>query len=56
MNDVAIIVSIMAHVLADEVVEASIIASFEKNPAMKGVPINARLPIEMQDVVIGKMF
>lgn len=39
-----------------EVVEASIMASLEKNPAKNGVPIRARLPIEIQEVVRGKMF
>lgn len=33
MNDVAIIVNATAHELTRDVVEASIIASLEKNPA-----------------------
>lgn len=33
---------------------ASIIASFEKNPARNGVPASARLPIVRQVEVIGK--
>lgn len=32
---------------------ASIIASFEKKPAKKGVPVKARLPIVMQEDVKG---
>lgn len=32
---------------------ASIIASLEKNPAKKGVPVRARLPIVRQDEVSG---
>lgn len=49
-------VRVMAQRLAVEVVEASIIASLEKNPAKNGVPISARLPIEMQEVVSGRIF
>lgn len=30
--------------------------SFEKNPARKGVPINARFPIVRQEVVVGSIF
>ena len=32
---------------------ASIIASFEKNPARKGVPVRARFPIVVQEEVRG---
>lgn len=32
---------------------ASIMASLEKNPARKGVPVSARLPIVRQDEVNG---
>lgn len=35
---------------------ASIIASLEKNPARNGVPVNARLPIVKQEVVVGNRF
>lgn len=33
--------------------KASIIASFEKNPAKKGVPVKARLPTVKQEEVKG---
>lgn len=33
--------------------KASMIASFEKNPAKKGVPVRARLPSVRQDEVKG---
>lgn len=47
---------ISAHALTLEVLIASIIASFEKNPERYGVPIKARLPIDTQEVVIGSVF
>lgn len=34
---------------------ASIIESFEKNPARKGVPVRARLPIVMHEEVNGSI-
>ena len=34
-------------------VSASIIASFEKKPARKGVPVRAKLPTVKQDAVKG---
>ena len=34
-------------------VRASIIASLEKNPARKGIPVSARLPIVKQEEVKG---
>lgn len=45
VNDVAINVRVRAQAFRWEVFRASIIASFEKNPARKGVPVSAKLPI-----------
>lgn len=45
VNEVAISVRIRAQAFRYEVFRASIIASLEKNPARKGVPVRARLPI-----------
>jgi len=42
-----------AQALRCDVFMASIIASFEKNPARKGVPVRARLPIVRQEDVKG---
>ena len=42
-----------AQALRYDVFIASIIASFEKNPAKKGVPVSARLPRVRQDEVKG---
>lgn len=39
-----------------EVFRFSIMRSFEKNPARKGVPINDRFPIVRQVVVVGSEF
>lgn len=50
---VASIVRIRAQAFSWDVVRASIIASFEKKPARKGVPVRARLPIVRQDEVNG---
>lgn len=41
----AISVRIRAQAFRWEVFRASMIASFEKNPARNGVPVRARLPI-----------
>lgn len=56
MKEVASRVKIRAQALIWEVFMASIIASFEKNPARKGVPVNARLPIVRQVDVRGARF
>lgn len=53
VNDVAIRVRIRAQALILELFKASIIASLEKKPARKGVPVNARLPIVKQEEVKG---
>ena len=42
-----------AHVFRYEVLSASIIGSLEKNPVKNGVPVRARLPIIIDDVVKG---
>lgn len=42
-----------AQALMCEVFKASIIASLEKKPARKGVPVRARLPIVRQEEVVG---
>lgn len=49
----AINVRIRAQAFKCEVLRASMIASFEKNPAKKGVPVRARLPMVRQDEVNG---
>lgn len=49
----AIRVRVRAQALRYEVLRASIIASFEKNPARKGVPVSAKLPIVKQVEVKG---
>lgn len=46
-------VRIRAQALMCDVFSASIIASLEKNPARKGVPVRARLPIVKQEAVTG---
>ena len=46
-------VRIRAQALRWDVTKASIIASFEKNPAKKGVPIRERLPIVKHEDVNG---
>lgn len=53
MKDVAIRVRERAQALRTEVFRASMIASFEKNPARKGMPVNARLPTVIQEEVNG---
>lgn len=55
MKEVAIRVRTRAQVFKYDVFIASIIASLEKNPARKGVPVRAILPIIMQDEVNGKV-
>lgn len=50
----AIKVKVRAQALSWDVFIASIIASFEKNPARNGVPVRARLPIVMQEEVNGR--
>lgn len=49
----AIRVVARAQALRFEVFKASIIASLEKKPARKGVPVSARLPIVKQEEVKG---
>lgn len=56
VKEVAISVRIRAQAFRWEVLRASIIASFEKKPAKKGVPVSARLPIVKQVEVIGIRF
>lgn len=46
-------VSARAQAFRWDVLRASIIASLEKNPAKKGVPVRARLPMIRQDDVKG---
>lgn len=53
VKEVAISVSVRAQAFRYEVLRASIIASFEKNPVRKGVPVSARLPIVKQVEVNG---
>lgn len=53
MKEVAISVKARAQAFRWEVLRASIIASFEKNPVRKGMPVSARLPIIRQDEVNG---
>jgi len=53
VNDVAIRVRVRAQAFKWEVFRASIIASLEKNPAKKGVPVSAKLPIVKQEEVKG---
>lgn len=53
MKEVAIRVRIRAQALRCEVFKASMIASLEKNPARKGVPVRARLPIVIHVEVNG---
>lgn len=44
MKEVARRVRVRAQAFRWDVLRASIMASFEKNPARKGVPVRARLP------------
>lgn len=53
VNDVANRVSVRAQAFKWDVFRASMIASFEKKPAKKGVPVKARLPIIRQEDVRG---
>ena len=53
VNEVASRVSVRAQALRCDVFSASMIASLEKNPARKGVPVKARLPTVKQDEVKG---
>lgn len=53
MKDVASKVRVRAQAFRYEVLRASIIASFEKKPARKGVPVSARLPRVKQEEVKG---
>lgn len=53
MKQVAIRVRARAHAFRCEVFRASIIASFEKNPARNGAPARARVPTVMQEVEKG---
>lgn len=53
MKEVASRVRTRAQALREEVLRASMMASLEKNPARKGVPVRARLPIVKQVVVKG---
>lgn len=56
VKDVARRVRTRAQALMWDVFRASMIASFEKNPARKGVPVSARLPIVRQEEVKGAKF
>lgn len=53
VKEVARRVRVRAQALRWEVFSASIIASLEKNPARKGVPVRARLPMVRQEEVKG---
>jgi len=53
VNEVARRVSVRAQAFRWEVFIASMIASLEKNPAKKGVPVRARLPIVRAEEVRG---
>lgn len=53
VRDVARRVRVRAQAFRCEVLSASMIASLEKNPAKKGVPVRARLPIVRQEEVKG---
>lgn len=55
VNEVAIRVRASAQAFRYDVFIASIIASFEKNPAKNGVPVRARLPIVMHEDVNGRV-
>jgi len=50
---VAISVRVRAQAFRCDVFMASMIASLEKNPDRKGVPVSARLPIVRQEDVKG---
>lgn len=53
VNEVAKRVRTRAQALRCDVFSASIIASLEKKPARKGVPVRAKLPIVRQEDVKG---
>ena len=53
MKEVASNVRVRAQALRWDVFMASIMASLEKNPARKGVPVRARLPIVRHEDVKG---
>jgi len=53
VKEVASSVRVRAQALRWDVFMASIIASLEKNPARKGVPVRARLPIVKHEDVKG---
>ena len=53
MREVAKRVSTRAQAFSSEVLRASMMASLEKKPARKGVPVRARLPSVRQDEVKG---
>lgn len=53
MKEVAIRVKVRAQAFRCEVFRDSMIASLEKKPARKGVPVRARLPIVRQEEVKG---
>lgn len=53
VKEVARRVRVRAQALRWEVLRASMMASLEKKPAKKGVPVRARLPMERQEDVKG---
>jgi len=53
VKEVARRVRVRAQALRCDVFIASMMASLEKNPARKGVPVRARLPIDKQEDVKG---
>lgn len=55
MRVVAKSVRARAQALRCDVFKASIIASLEKKPAKKGVPVRAKLPIVRHDDVTGEI-
>lgn len=56
VKEVAISVRARAQAFKWEVLRASMIASFEKKPVRKGMPVRARLPIIKQEEVNGISF
>lgn len=56
VKEVASRVRARAQALRWDVFIASMMASLEKNPARKGVPVRARLPIVRQEEVVGARF
>jgi len=53
VKEVARRVSVRAQALRCDVLRASMMGSLEKNPARKGVPVRARLPMVRQEEVKG---